>query len=732
MSFSSFSSRAQAGFFLGSLSLLSAFLLFQVQPVISKFILPWFGGSPGVWTTCMVFFQVLLFAGYAYAHVLTRLRPRTQALLHSALLLGAAVCLPISPDEVWKPEGGEDPSARILLLLAATVGLPYFVLSSTSPLAQVWFTRAVPGGLPWRLYALSNIGSLAALLTYPFVIEPRLDVMAQTWVWSGAFVLFAGISLWLAWRNAGTPALETEAAGANDAAADEAPAGLARRVLRALWNAAGRRLLWVLLPALASVLLLAATNHVCQDVAVVPFMWVVPLSLYLLTFIICFEHERWYARPLWALLALAGLLAALGYDLVDSNWSFRPFEWVWWDAPWKGRVYTIPFAKWMDFKTEVAVCFSAMFLACMVCHGELARLKPEPRRLTEFYLLMSAGGALGGLAVSLGAPRVFETYLEWPLGLLVALGVAALALAGAFLSLRWRWLGIPLALAVLGGAGWGIDDLAGRKLSVEPRAERVRNFYGAIYIDKDWDSGLGSDYVTLVHGGIVHGMQNLGAEYRDVPVTYYGHHTGIGRALDSIKPKPGARVGIVGLGSGTAACYAQQGQAWRFYEINPEIVRLAEKHFTYLADARRKGAAVSIHVGDARLTLEREPEQKFDVLLLDAFSGDAIPMHLLTREAFQIYERHMAPEGIIVVHVTNSYLTLAPVVERQAEALGWGVTRIMTESEGDHDSTDYVMVTRNAKFLEDTPADEPEDPEPEGIPLWTDRYHNLFQILMKE
>ncbi|HRK16146.1 MAG TPA: fused MFS/spermidine synthase, partial [Prosthecobacter sp.] len=303
---------------------------------------------------------------------------------------------------------------------------------------------------------------------------------------------------------------------------------------------------------------------------------------------------------------------------------------------------------------------------------------------------------------------------------------------GAFLSLRRLWLGAPLALAVLGAGGWGVYELASDKLRVEPRVERVRNFYGTIYIDKDWDTGLENDYVTLVHGGIIHGMQNLGADYRQEPVTYYGHHTGIGRALDSIKARPGARVGIVGLGSGTAACYAQQGQAWRFYEINPEIVRLAEKHFTYLADARTRGAEVSIHTGDARLTLEREEAQKFDVLLLDAFSGDAIPMHLLTREAFDIYARHMAPEGIIVVHVTNSYLTLAPVVERQAEALGWGVTRIMTQSEGDHDSTDYVMVTKNAQFLKDTPVEEPEDPEPEGIPLWTDRYHNLFQILMKE
>ncbi len=725
--------RARIGLLLGSLSLLSAFLLFQVQPVISKFILPWFGGSPGVWTTCMVFFQALLFAGYAYAHLLTRLAPRTQMIVHGLLLLGAAACLPIAPDASWKPAGGEDPSGRILLLLLGTVGLPYFVLSSTSPLAQVWFTRAVPGGLPWRLYALSNIGSLAALLSYPFLIEPRLEVITQTWIWSAAFVLFAALSFVLARRNGRIP--DAASAESIDSATDEvapAPVGRLRRWGRLLWEQLGRRLLWLLLPAVASVLLLAATNHVCQDVAVVPFMWVVPLSLYLLTFILCFEHERWYLRPVWAGLALVALAAAAGYDHLPDTWTWAPLRDHGWNETVKAWTVSLPLGDWQNYRVELLVCFGALFLACMVCHGELARLKPEPARLTEFYLFMSAGGALGGLLVSLAAPRYFVTYLEWPLGLLVGLGIASLAMAGAFLNLRRKWLALPLALAMLAGGGWSVHELSGTTLRVDPRVERVRNFYGTLYIDKDYDTGLENDYVTLVHGGIVHGMQNLGASYREEPVTYYGHHTGIGRALDSIRTRDGARVGIVGLGAGTAACYARGGQDWRFYEINTEIVRLAEKHFTYLADARARGAGVSVHIGDARLTLEREPDQKFDVLLLDAFSGDAIPMHLLTREAFEIYHRHLAPDGILVVHVTNTYLTLAPVVQKQAEALGWQWTRVLTEAEGDHDSTDYVLLTNNATFLADTPADPPDDPEPTDVPLWTDRYHNLFQILIQD
>ncbi|TDU81156.1 hypothetical protein EI77_00458 [Prosthecobacter fusiformis] len=781
-------SRLPLAFLLGTLSLLSAFLLFQVQPVISKFILPWFGGSPGVWTTCMVFFQIVLFAGYAYAHLLTRLRPRMQALIHSILILAALLVLPIAPGDGWKPSGDEDPAGRILLLLLGTVGLPYFVLSSTSPLAQVWFTRAVPGGTPWRLYALSNIGSLAALLSYPFFFEPRLEVTAQTWLWSGAFVLFALLSTTMAWKVSGKKG-RMEAREETPERLDEKPKW---------WH----RLLWVALPALASVMLLATTNHVCQDVAVVPFMWVVPLSLYLLTFIICFEHERWYVRWLWALLAVVVIFLTAGEAHFGSEVDLME-----------------------DYMAEISWCFGAMFLACMVCHGELARLKPAPSRLTEFYLLMSAGGAIGGMLVSLVAPRFFVTFMEWPVGLILSLVVAGFAMVRAFWRLSFPWLLIltgSLGLVTLGTdriyshfsgekswvmhfsdllynhlqttvksiawlqwpeswtattgilwvAGWlaaalllgyavfvvirliksrgtasmhllteamvvtvllpALLFLLMKTTHVEERLERVRNFYGTVYIDEDYDTGLENLYRTLTHGGIVHGMQNLGFLYRQEPVTYYGRNTGIGKALASLEKVPNARVGIVGLGAGTVGCYAQAGQAFRFYEINPDVVRLARKHFTYLTDAEDRGATVETIIGDARLMLEREPDQKFDVLLLDAFSGDAIPMHLLTREAFEIYHRHMKPDGIIAVHVTNSYLILTPVVEKQAAAMGWRTTRIITEEYGDDDATDYVLVTQNEAFLKATPADEPEDEPKLNVPLWTDRYHNLFQILMTE
>lgn len=764
-------SRLVPGLILGALSLLSAFLLFQVQPIISKFILPWFGGSPGVWTTCMLFFQIVLFAGYAYAHALTLLPRRWQGILHG-LLLGAAIALlPIAPDAVWKPTGNEDPAMRILLLLAMSVGLPYFVLSSTSPLVQVWFTRASGGGSPWRLYALSNIGSLAALLSYPLFFEVHWDVVEQTTLWSvafGAFVILSLSGVWLDRRHALDA--ESKPAVIIHTAADH-PGWL-------------RRILWVLLPALASCVLLGATNHVCQDVAVIPFLWVVPLSLYLLTFIICFEHERWYARvaALWALPALPLIFFACTNERLEKM--------GWWKWDWT------PNYLW-----ELGWSFGAMFFACMLCHGELTRLKPAPRRLTEFYLLMSAGGALGGLFVSLGAPRAFTTFAEWPVSLIAVFLLAGIVLMRSVWRLKkvWEWLFMILIVPLTIIGGWALvekgivtQDLLKEKLKMdvvvpmwtlwatlgvialcililavrafrrgslriglvsllmlgiqltfailmmcdlgfkrEDKLERVRNFYGMLSVTEDYDSGLDMKYRQLSNGGIVHGLQNFGAALREEPTTYYGRHTGIGKALESLKDRTDARVGVVGMGAGTVSVYAQKGHTFRFYDINPEVVRIAKKHFTYLEDLQKRGAKLDVVISDARLALERESPQNFDVLLLDAFSGDSVPVHLLTKEAFAIYQRHMTPDGIIAVHITNTYLVLAPVIESIAADAGFKTTRIATEADGDHDSTDYILVTRNEAFLKATPTElvGNETELKHDVRLWTDRYHNLLRIL---
>ncbi len=695
----------------GFLSLLSAFLLFQVQPLISKFILPWFGGSPGVWTTCMLFFQVVLFGGYAYAHFLTRLPHRWQGIIHACLIVAALACLPITPNEAWKPMGDEDPAGRILALLLATVGLPYFVLSSTGPLVQVWFTRATNGGSPWRLYALSNAGSLAALLSYPFFFEVRWDVTGQTWLWSGAFLIFAALSAAIAWRDR---ALRVDHSLPHAASGPE--------VKPVTWS---KRVLWVLLPALASVLLLATTNHVCQDVAVIPFLWVVPLSLYLVTFIICFEHERWYRPLLWATPAmLLVFLAAVygGLDWTSGGSIPMPFGFDW-KMPWSIEI---------TYKMELFICFGAMFLAVMVCHGELTRLKPDPKHLTEFYLMMSAGGALGGLLVSLVAPRVFDSYREWPWGLMVAFGVAAFVATREIRGLKVRWLRGILSIAgfalLIGGPSmmhkWGPKD--------EERLERVRNFYGVVSVAEDYDYDYDMAWRSLYHGGIMHGMQNMGDSLKEKPFSYYGEETGVGRALLVAQAKPDARVGVVGMGTGTALCYGSKGHVWRFYEINPVVERLAKTYFTYMEDFQKRGGVLEIVNGDGRLALEKEESQQFDILLLDAFSGDSVPMHLLTREAFQIYERHMKPNGIIAVNCTNRYIALASVIYKIADDLGYGKTRIGTDLDGDHEITDYVLLTRDEAFLKANPSESPFDEVLLDVPVWTDRRHNLFEILEKD
>jgi hypothetical protein len=784
------SSRSVITLQLCALSLLSAFLLFQVQPVISKFILPWFGGSPGVWTTCVLFFQVVLFLGYTYAHLLTKLPRRWQLMVHGVLLLAAALSLPIAPGAQWKPLGGEDPTGRILMLLLANVALPYFVLSSTSPLVQVWFSRAGAGRAPWRLYALSNFGSLAALLTYPTYIEPRWDVMEQTRLWSYAFAAFALLSFagaYADWK-------EHRATGA----VPPPPAEILRARAPRWWQ----RILWLVLPAVASVLLLAATSHLCEDVAVIPFLWVVPLSLYLLTFIVCFEHERWYLRLIWVPLAFVLLYAAAmpdDFSSAVSNLAMTVIKAGHLVTQFKATSPNISWDVAPNFHWQIGLVCCAMFVGCMVCHGELARLKPDPAHLTEFYLVMSAGGALGGLFVSQAAPRLFQTYLEWPGALVAVMGVASIVtvfaswrtpnrwvrtvavgggaavagtaawlfatggskawmvvqkvfpllnspvwcavIMGAYvvhavyavfmvaLQEGWRWSRLASGCGAAAMTGFGVWWIALHSFTVEPRIARVRNFYGVISVKEDFN-GEGEGWRMLYHGSILHGMQYLSPTWRNEPLSYYGHKSGIGLALLTLKDRPDARVGVVGMGTGTVAAYGMKGQVYRFYDINPDIVRFAHEHFHFLEDLEQRGGTVEIAMGDARLSLEHDPPQHFDALLLDAFSGDSVPVHLLTREAFEIYQHHMQPDGIIAVHVSNRYLALAPVIEKIAASIGMKTTRVLTELDGFDEATDYVLVTNNEAFLKAHPPEEPESAEPEAKTLWTDKRHNLFECLM--
>ena len=673
----------------------SAFLLFQVQPVIAKIILPWFGGSAAVWTTCLLFFQMVLLLGYLYSHAVIRyLKPRAQMLLHAGLLLASVVVLPIYPNVSWKPVGVAEPTLQILGLLAVTVGLPYFLLSTTGPLLQAWYARRFQGAMPYRLYALSNAGSMFALLSYPVLFEPAFNTHQQSGMWSwgfGVFVVLCALTAFVSNRGRETAGTAGLPAGGQ---AEACPT-------KTYW-------MWLLLPAVASVLLLAITNHLSQNVAAIPFLWVLPLSIYLLSFILCFEGEGWYRRnPYLQLLAVA--LGSMAYAVSTDTTSNTPI------------------------KVMVPLFCMGLFTCCMVCHGELARLKPDPKYLTHFYLMVSAGGALGGLLVGFLAPHFLNALYEMPVSLVVCAALVSYVLRQDD-ELKWirRWPGVVvtgvLTLALAGYVGWQINK------TVSESRVLVRNFYGGLKVRDTGEKGSLEETRTLTHGTINHGEEYLHLSRRDWPTTYYGPNTGIGLAIRE-KQKAGAvRIGIIGLGTGTTAAYGRLGDYIRYYEINPLVLELAKKEFFFLADC--KATRLDVAMGDARQTLEQELKdghpQNFDVLAVDAFSSDSIPVHLLTKEAMDLYFRHLRPDGILAVHISNRYLNLQPVLEGEVRATQ-KIARVV-DTEDDEDvgvfGATWVLITSPATgFKGEIPGNsEPLDSK-KTVRLWTDGYSNLFKIL---
>ncbi|MGQ0509526.1 MAG: fused MFS/spermidine synthase [Betaproteobacteria bacterium] len=663
--------------------LLSAFLLFLVQPLIARIILPWFGGTAAVWTTCMLFFQTILLAGYAYAHgTNARLSPRTQAILHTVLLAAAVATLPIAPGDAWKPTGEEEPVSRILLLLAVAVGLPYFLLSATSPLVQAWFARARPGENPYRLFAVSNFASLVALIGYPFLVEPWLSTSQQVAYWSWLFAAFAVLCAVLSWRS-----VRPVVAGPASAAA----AGPAPKPARSDY------VLWLSLSAAGSVLLLAVTNHITQNVAAMPMLWLAPLTLYLLTFIIAFEGGRLYrVEVLWSFVLV--WLAGMGWVLADPDHQF-------------------------DLWIQLGMWLSGLFVACLFCHGELYRSRPHERHLTAFYLVISAGGALGGLLVAVVAPLVFNAYYELGLALIVVAFLAAVRFAP--INAYARYGSLAILLAVSGAAAYDAMRFQ-RDVSVS-----ARNFYGVLRVKEYGTPDTPGHLRRLLHGVIMHGEQHLHEPLRTQLTTYYQASSGIGVALEARRERPAIRVGLIGLGTGTLAAWGRKGDVYRFYEINPEVIAVARRDFTYLGDS---AATIEMSLGDARLNLEREAPQNLDVLAVDAFSSDAIPVHLITKEALAAYLRHMKPDGIVAFHVSNRFLDLVPVVGRIAKENGAHAVVVYDEGEGNEDKTtsDWVLVSRDPQALEapKIKAAKPVVPEERAAwRTWTDDYSNLVQIL---
>jgi hypothetical protein len=671
---------------------LGAFLLFQVQPLIGKFLLPWFGGAPGVWTTCMLFFQVLLLGGYGYAHLSSRwLKPRTQAAVHLGLIALGLITLPIMPDASWKPLGNENPTLRILALLALNVGLPYFALSATAPLLQNWFSRTLPGQSPYRLYALSNFGSLLALVSYPVVVETTLTRTAQSTAWGMGLGIYFLSCLWAAlkvWKPG----------DANPEAAAKAPVGE---------RPSGRTMaLWVLLPFCASALLLAITNKICQDVAVIAFLWVLPLAVYLLSFIICFERSAWYRRFLFGSLLMMSLpLMAL---LLSEQ---------------------LP----LSVPAQIAVYVAGLFACCMVCHGEVYRLRPHPAFLTTFYLMIAAGGALGGVFVALVAPRIFSDFFELHWGLLLA--------GGVFLGLWARksttfkhppslagWLASAAVCLLTAALLW-----RGATRNSVARVSRERNFYGVLSVYRHDFPDATRSQVEMMHGRIAHGMQYLHPARSGQPTLYYSAGSGVAKAFQALAGT-NRHIGVVGLGAGTLAACGKPGDRIRFYEINPDVETAARKHFSYLKNSQ---AAVEVTIGDARLSLEREPSQAFDLLVLDAFSGDAIPAHLLTREAFEIYRRHLKPGGILAAHISNMSLDLEPVVLRQATDGGWTAV-VIDQPRADYDAgvlpSIWALLSQDPGFANLPPIREASRPDLQAAargPAWTDDYSALLPLLRR-
>lgn len=688
---------------------LSAFLLFQVQPVIARYILPWYGGSPAVWTTCMLFFQIGLLAGYSYAHLLVsrfRNNPLRQIGVHLGLLILSSLLLPIIPSESLKPAGtGLGPAAGIVLLLFRTIGLPYIVISGTGPLLQNWFSEASSGKSPYRLYAVSNFGSLVALLSYPFIFEPNMKLGQQAWFWSGGYLVCAVLSGTCAWfffkRSPDLPDLQNQ---------EESAISAEDR------SSAGNRVLCIAFAACGSVLLLSITNQTCQDVAVVPFLWVLPLSLYLLSFIISFDHARWYWRPFWIPLTVV----AFGVLVYLLNRDYADIE--------------------LHLTYQLAIYSLALFTGCMICHGEMVRLKPHPRHLTSFYLSVAFGGALGGIFVNLVAPCIFNGYWELHAVLLSIAGLTTLVLLHDLSASPHRVLiGAGSVLWVQSVLLLGFFLHAHIAETKSEAIVTIRGFYGILRVFES-DAGTEDHHRSLNHGRICHGTQHLADDSRKDPGTYYGKDSAVGVLFNhspARKKQEGMRIGVIGLGIGTIAAWAKPGDQVRFYEINSQVVDLAESLFTYLEDCEGE---VSVAVGDARTVLERELEaggiQRFNALFVDAFSGDSIPIHLLTREAFELYLKHLNEDGVIVVHITNMHLDLGNQVRSLASELGLATLQIeYAPDDGPERYSRWVLVSANKELLDSirmggwsTPW---ESDEPYGDP-WTDDYCNLLEAIAWE
>jgi hypothetical protein len=726
---------------------LGAYLLFWVQPLLSKAILPWFGGTPAVWTTCLLFFQVGLLVGYGYAVLLSYLArtwsPYVVPLIHAALWLLALLSLPLLPAAEWKPtaDSSTEPTWHILWLLLLHVGPAYIMLASTAPLLQAWYAQTGGRGRPYRFYALSNAGSLMALLGYPFILEAWLTVSDQAWWWGSLLAIQACLSVYLGWQTFLGGSFRGGAAWRERVAKALSGLSPSSSAERPTWRLVAA---WILLPALGSATLMAVTSHICQDIAVVPFLWIAPLALYLVSFIVCFDHPGWYWRRTWAVLAVITIFA-LGWAKLEAD--------------------QVPLVLWLGIRTglgeslqllkvEIVWHLAALFMICMLCHGELARRQPHPRWLTQYYLALATGGALGGLSVAVVAPLVFVAYHELPItlagGSLLALAIVSQTLLPGRLAdslAIWRrrpsvlaaWVSVPVILTAI---FWNQAQPAGVVF-------QGRSFFGVLAVKDRSGREERAGQRIFVHGRILHGAQWRDPDRQLEPSTYYGPPSGVGQlfALTADRAQ-GRRVVVVGLGAGCLAAFSQPQDWFRFYEINPLVVDVAKQYFTFLDLA---AGQVEIELADGRLGLEQSDALELDLLILDAFSGDAVPVHLLTQEALQHYARHIRSGGVIAFHISNRHLNLQPVLADLAEQAGWQAILISPprdQLQAGMTQSDWVLLQRpRSTAFADLPAATVADEaaplpalseslwqhvqplEKRSIPLWTDDFTSLWHVL---
>jgi spermidine synthase len=686
---------------------LSAFLLFQIQPLIGKYILPWFGGTSAVWSTILLFFQSLLTGGYAYAYWLIGLKsPLKQRIFHILLLFISLTLFislsfgghsPITPEVAFRLINPERPAREILKQLFLFIGLPGFVLSANSTLIQTWFNRNYPKRSPYWLYALSNAGSLFALVSYPFIFEPNFSLNFQAWVWSGGYLIFILITGFILSRLVRRASIEND-----------------NSIFPEIEHETQRtpfihHFMWVSLSATASILLLSVTSQLTQEVAPIPLLWVLPLSIYLLSFILSFSEAGLYNRPTFTF-----LLALSSAGIIHYITGSRP-----------------------NFYLQIVIYSIFLFSACMITHGELFRLRPEPSRLSKFYLMISVGGAVGGIFVSLIAPFIFKGYWEFYLGwIMIFILLATLIYIYPSKELKVPWRRVFNMAVVLQTLIFLIYSL---NIIINPSGNPLyqeRNFYGVSKVTFN-EYRAANQYVN---GTTIHGFQLVSPDKRDVPTAYFWRGSGIAMMIrNHPKYENQMKVGVLGLGIGTLAAHALPGDDYRFYEINPNVIELAlgqDGYFSFLEDS---SAEITIVPGDARLSLEGELDQghkqEFDLLVMDAFSSDSVPTHLITLEAFELYLEHLSPEGVIAVNISNNYIDLKPVIWKLGQELGLQTILIAPPIEKYHpiglpslwiflakDSAtlDWPEINANADFLEDYHSD---------IQLWTDDYSNLFHIL---